>query len=852
MKISLRDIITERVTYHPPRIDVLAANRGGGTNASAAKRLFYDFYAMEYLHRMLGTPLPTSIERKVHASKQDPNFGAGFAAGANWEDTELPTMGAKIAPHKMRQVIDDVFEQVTKTIGQKLSSYLRLVLVQELRHIISKSNEVYNMKFQLYNLSKSKTAVTNDDFKKLVADYMPSMIGEEESAKRILRWSVEYKKKDVGYEMPDFKTSDPEPEIEEPQEPVQEPEPEKQEEPEDPEFNNGLSGDDWETHDPFWDPESTNENILNEDDDDDDEHQYQSGQLTPKVVGRINRAKNKVGLTWHDIDNAYNKIKWNTTSFGGPKWGAGVKAFLKLIPALNSHDYERVASAVDHIFDLAHNSGPMLNKGGLFVTNKELDIRARITHVARYMDRVSPVIKQLIVRCLRYLPGNPEDELNVDTYLDSERIMATPEQKEVLDALHFDIKDGSYRYTATLPFVNKQGSRSDIRYEFTIHANNIFTLKDIGMSDVHVFHSFDEAADYIKKHLSGNFKEIDKYHQYDETRVGLKTLPANALKLLDLNMQYTQYGSYYVGSNEILGNTHSAILKAYSDGTYLTRLDGDNKTIKIYSNFEEAYETCKVYSEQYKFYLNAYVKSTAEEALNNIINPPPVAPTQATTQYGNTYTSNKQEIALPPFSNSPTDYSVHIGLSSPPKIIRLTGHDENIMNGSGFAPKMVGNKLVYIQSNTGDSAIFYNNNKATVIMKSIQGAKIMKTIPEMLQYLHDNWDVAGFKGTSSASGTGTTSVNLGVKVSPIIEKQLNAQMFHWSPELSAYVSNASGDIIKINGANKSSTVSFYKGAKQKQFPDLASLLKYINGGGYTMDLKQHEQEWADQQLAQAA
>ena len=198
---------------------------------------------------------------------------------------------------------------------------------------------------------------------------------------------------------------------------------------------------------------------------------------------------------------------------------------------------------------------------------------------------------------------------------------------------------------------------------------------------------------------------------------------------------------------------------------------------------------------------------------------------------------------------------MHVGLASPAKSIRLTGHDENYINNIGFAFKMIGNKVMYIHSNSGDIVSFYNNNKATLIIQSIPGSKIMKTIPEMLTYLGENWNITGFKGIAGKQTYTPTTV--GNKVSPIIEKQLASKMFHWSPELTSYVSNVNGDSIKINGSNKSSVLSFYKGQQQKHFSDLASLLKYINGGGYTQYLQNQtaadvsKTNW-DDELSQAA
>ena len=184
-RILLSSLLVERLRYTPPKINLTKNSETG-----PSRRIFYDFYAMEYLHRILGTPLPMTTGAKVNAAKTDPNFGAGFAAGTNWDDVEYPMMGGKIAPYKLRVIIDDVFEQITKILGTKLSGYLRMALVQELRHIFNKSDAWERFRNTVMTRKQNVDGyLSRKEFDMIVANYLPEMKGQEDSALRLLKFS---------------------------------------------------------------------------------------------------------------------------------------------------------------------------------------------------------------------------------------------------------------------------------------------------------------------------------------------------------------------------------------------------------------------------------------------------------------------------------------------------------------------------------------------------------------------------------------------------------------------------------------------------------------------------------------
>jgi hypothetical protein len=84
-----RNLIKEAIDYTSPTLDVTKSTKGTSNSKTkeAARRLFYDFYAMEYLHRQFG-PSNMSTSAKVKATMNHPEFASGFLSGANWEDVD--------------------------------------------------------------------------------------------------------------------------------------------------------------------------------------------------------------------------------------------------------------------------------------------------------------------------------------------------------------------------------------------------------------------------------------------------------------------------------------------------------------------------------------------------------------------------------------------------------------------------------------------------------------------------------------------------------------------------------------------------------------------------------------------
>jgi len=863
-RILLASLLVERLRYTPPKINLL---KTGDTTAS--KRIFYDFYAMEYLHRILGTPLPMSTGAKVHAAKTDPNFGAGFAAGTNWDDVEYPMMGGKIAPHKLRVIIDDVFEQVTKILGTKLSGYLRMALVQELRHIFNKSHQWLSFRNTIYlEKQPNKTTISKERFNKLVKTYLPSMTGQEESVKRLLKFSALYDNNYVGTgDVPEPEEPEKEPDATDDLDKI-EPKPDNEYKPEeDPELSDAEPTDDteddyWKKYDPFWDSESTNENFINEiclltEDD------YSvGGQISSKVVAKINHAINNSKLTWKDIENAYSKIAWSESSYGGPAWGTGATAFIKLMPELQSHNYEKISAAIDHIYDLAHNSGPMLNKGGLFIPQRDLDRRARVTHVARYLEDVSPVIKQLINRCLVYLPGNPEDERKMEEYINSPAIHATPEQKKILDSLDFNTMDGT-NYSASVKYKNKDNQIKILKYNLKIHENNIITINTDDDSDAQVFHDFNEAIEKFKKEHGDNITKLPRYTMYAARRAVTDFTKEQKLKFLTINIRPSDFERLEFANFNVVdtdGNAEPKMLTAaaFTDGTYAIGIRYDMAYIETFNNFDDLFKRCSEKNTELKFHT---LTPTQIHNADYSLNPPPpstpiltqkASPDQHTKGHydvngnwdpyygGNTYASNiyggttsttaqmytKKPSVIPPNSTSSSDYTLHVGLNTPPKSIRLTDGDEMGMVSRGFEVLNNGGITYYKHRKNNDTVTFFNNDKSVLVSAQFAGIKLSKPINDMTQYIADNYDDNGFIGkTPVPTNKQSTGKVGGKKLSPTNEQYLTEKGFIWNTSNNKYHNKINSDSILIN-PNFSVRIDFKSGSV-KHLPTLTSLLNYI-------------------------
>ena len=630
MAISLKQqLLAEAVHYSPPYIDVTKPGRSDATTNKAATRLFYDFYAMEFLHRSLGTQPPVPADPKF-AQAQDPMKATkmqkaisavsmsdpDLIGGAMFADFDNVEFGAtNIVPHKLREVIDNVYEEVTFAIGRKLLQHLRLTCVQELRHLINHASGWGQFRHALVSHYNANGTITKDDFKKLIAEWLPDMVDHEEATKRLLVFCRYYSKmsgsggNDPADVIAKHYDKKDEPKVAKaPEEaPLDEPEPDNTDytkpmptvgddepdttdygaEVEPPPFDDDeptasdLKKDpSYLSHDKYWDPE-TKKDKLTED--------YASGVISPSTIKKIFKAIHKAKLTWDDIVLAYNNVPWGG-GYGGPKWGSGVVAFLKLMPLAKTQDAEKMAGLIDHIFDLVHNGGNLLNKGGMFIRDTELDRRAKVTHVARYLPSVSPLIQRLIIRVLGYLSGDPEIQKDIGKISNSPTKPFTPE--ESMELAKAKLQPQGEVFLAHVPFQKKKGvddtKTVDRYYNIKSHTNGMYSAADTLNADVQIFKTFPELMQFVNTTIASEIKAVEDnggsvpivptdpktLYINSHTQEKMSSQPEKEKELLDKckmgwrwNSQY--YKAYFPGSKRFLLYVFSdaSCLLAFADST---------------------------------------------------------------------------------------------------------------------------------------------------------------------------------------------------------------------------------------------------------------------------------------------
>jgi hypothetical protein len=869
MAISLKNqleqaqLLKESLRYLAPDLDVTKSGRVDAKTRATATRLFYDFYAMEFLHRYLGKnpyfdELPSSDKAKRSKTMGLDPYSVPWA---DWSNVVSPQSGI-VLPEKLRHVIDDVYEQVTIAISKKLLQHLRLTLVQELRHIIGSAYGWREFRSALVSTYNAKKTISEEEFNKLVASYMPEMVDHKDTVKRLLLFSKYYSKlgtmdnqdpADIVVKKTNKssskKTDDkPESPISSPQGDINEPNPSVplvgDEEPDTTDYSQEIpdypdyeypSGE-FDIEDPF-----DKKKKLHED-------SYASGRISPSTVRKVNNAINKARLTWEDIVLAYNNIPWSG-GYGGPKWGAGVVAFLKLVPEAKVHNIEKMAAMVDHIFDLEHNNGALLNKGGMYIDSKDLDRRAKVTHIARYLPNVSPMIARIIERFMKYLSNNPEYEINMAKFIAAPSKDFTSEQKKELVDRKFQLQNGNF--VAYAPFENKKGDSVSRFYTFKQTEDGKFVLYDTIESDARVFDTFEDALKYVdtikggfENYLSGSIGQPYVPPQksakdlYLDTHTKIK-LDADKEKTLfyicKMGWRSKSNSKYY---KAYFSDGRRVMLYAFSDGSFMV---ADNKGLyELCSNWNYALAKCKKETAGASEYpepadglawigksdngvqLNPHQPLTVPSA-HHIVPKSKSKHTPIPNLYVHT--------PLPPVAPGKAVYTAHSGIDKlPSKSIRLTQYDESLLSGFGFKPKMVGQDVWYIHGGCNDSAKFYPNNTAKVLFSSTgTGIKpsLNNTIQKIIDWIAANYTPSTDKSPLITGGASqpvkATTTPKSIKLSSMFELKLNAAGFTWDPTKTLYVD--SGNTLSI-ATNRSSVLMGADGTKF-EFPNLPALLGFL-------------------------
>lgn len=106
--------------------------------------------------------------------------------------------------------------------------------------------------------------------------------------------------------------------------------------------------------------------------------------------------------------DAFSKLSW-ASSYGGDAWASICKAWLFLREA---KDLKTLAIAVDHIYDIHHNTGTVLNKckeyykhGGYSWLKSALDFKAHIQNPYEFVDKISSGLRPFYLAQLHNVYG---------------------------------------------------------------------------------------------------------------------------------------------------------------------------------------------------------------------------------------------------------------------------------------------------------------------------------------------------------------------------------------------------------------------------------------------------------------
>jgi len=120
-----------------------------------------------------------------------------------------------------------------------------------------------------------------------------------------------------------------------------------------------------------------------------------------------------------DFGGDYGNIRWRT-AYGGAAWSGIAKGLIMLIDADNEQDK---IIAVDHVYDLQHNTNTVFNKIKSYYGNgynwikKALDFKAKLKDIWEIYEKISTQLKGPFAKALKDVEGTTlEDFLNKKEY----------------------------------------------------------------------------------------------------------------------------------------------------------------------------------------------------------------------------------------------------------------------------------------------------------------------------------------------------------------------------------------------------------------------------------------------------
>jgi hypothetical protein len=149
----------------------------------------------------------------------------------------------------------------------------------------------------------------------------------------------------------------------------------------------------------------------------------------------------------------------------------------------------------------------------MYIKDNELDRRAKVTHVARYIPNVSPLIKRLILRVLGYLTGDPEIQKDIGKISNSPTKPFSPEEMEALVKAKLTLNGEVF--VAHVPFQKKKGvddtKTVDRYYNVKSHTNGMYSASDTLNADVQIFKTFPELMQFVNTTIASEIKSAEEH-----------------------------------------------------------------------------------------------------------------------------------------------------------------------------------------------------------------------------------------------------------------------------------------------------------------------------------------------------
>lgn len=659
----------QEVNYHSPVFDIDYYTRAHSDNSTYKKgafsglKMFYDFYAIDGLWRSVGSgkypqamrdyqqSMPEDDPRKLFHTLSKPGSMSTSTGGSSG----TYAVGGEIVPQAFSDLIDKIHGQVVTQTAQRLLSYLHMAVTMEFGHIIGQSPGWQKFRSAIASEYNNKKIISKRKFQDIIEEHIPDMAPWPDTIKRILKFSKYYSAMttyggkdvyDISRKVIPTKTKPEEPKVDEPS-------PEPEEEPKSPEMPGTGEPDTTDytaepIEDPFHNPEDELPPIPPLKDptySDEEDYWKKKGKdklyewydslvdsdskiwiiteerLNPTTVQRVWKAMSKASLTYEDMVRAYNYMDWGGgygtpgehPSYGGKNWGAGVLALIKLIRTRSKMSTEDLVEIIDHIYDLEHNTGGLLNKGPMNVPEEHLNRRYRSQSIFRFLPYVSGLIKQLLIRYSKYVYGNSELEIKKEDLLNSPTKPLPPEEEQQILSTGFTKSDGN-DYQAGIAFRNKKDEKVDIKYIFALRENGYYTIHDLVYesgtwknfyAELQAFKTFKEALDYInfniKKDIgkepqanltSANYANKSEKTKYIESHAKIKLTTDKSKLLLDVckmgwrpKPSSRYYKAYLPGGKRFE-------MYAFNDGSYLCSFQNTDN-YKVFTSWDDAFNYCK-------------------------------------------------------------------------------------------------------------------------------------------------------------------------------------------------------------------------------------------------------------------